>query len=194
MAFSKSELDHLFTEAHTHHGWQDRALDEKILRQLYDLIKWAPTCVNGAPMRLLFLQSAEAKEKLVPCLLPKNVEKTRAAPVCAIIAFDTIWYEKLDFLSPHFDYKTAYKSNSALSEATAFRNSAIQGGYLILAARALGLDVGPMSGFNAAKVDEIFFQGTTWKANFLCNIGFGDHSKIYPRAPRLNFEDVCKVV
>lgn len=192
--YSHPMTDKLFTNARTHHGWQDRDVDEVILRQLYDLSKWAPTCVNGSPMRVVFVKSSEAKEKLLPCLMEKNIEKTRTAPVTAIIAQDMAWLEWLDVLSPHFDYKTVFKSNPTLSDTTAFRNSSLQGGYFIIAARAVGLDVGPMSGFNLAMVDDIFLKGTTWRSNFLCNIGYGDQAKIYPRAPRLAFEEVCKTI
>lgn len=186
--------DQLFTDARTHHGWLDRPVTEATLKQLYDLVKWAPTCVNGSPMRLVFIQSSEAKEKLRPCLLEKNIQKTLSAPVTAIVAQDMAWYEKLDVLSPHFDYKPMFKGNPALSDTAALRNSSLQGAYLIIAARAIGLDIGPMSGFNSAMVDDVFLKGTTWRSNFLCNIGYGDHSKIYPRAPRLSYEEVCRIL
>jgi 3-hydroxypropanoate dehydrogenase len=191
---SSEVLGQLFVDARTHHVWQDRPVTDFILRELYDLVKWAPTCVNGAPARILFIKSPLEKTKLLPCLVEKNVEKTRLAPVTAIIAYDLDWFEYLDVLSPHFDYKPMFKSNIALSEATAFRSSSLQGAYLMIGARALGLDVGPMSGFNSEMVDEIFFKGTRWRTNFLCNLGYGDKSRLYPRAPRLKFEEVCQII
>jgi 3-hydroxypropanoate dehydrogenase len=191
---SPEALGQLFLDARTHHVWQDRPVTKPLLRTLYDLVKWAPTCVNGSPVRLLFITSPLEKLKLLPCLMEKNIEKTRLAPVTAIIAYDLAWYEHLDVLSPHFDYKPMFKSNSTLSETTAFRSSSLQGAYLMLGARALGLDVGPMSGFNADMVDEVFFKGTNWRTNFLCNLGYGDKSKLHPRAPRLKFDEVCQII
>lgn len=182
----------LFTEARTAHAWTDRKVDPSTLRDLYDLIKWAPTCVNGAPARFLFVESPSAKEKLLSCLMPKNIEKTRRAPVTVIVAEDLRWYEKLPQLMPHADYYDHFAANAALSEKTSLRNSSLQGGYLILAARALGLDCGPMSGFDAEKLDSLFFAGTHWRSNFLINVGYGDPSGFYPRSPRLAFDEVCQ--
>ncbi|KTC70110.1 putative malonic semialdehyde reductase RutE [Legionella birminghamensis] len=193
-SLSSEALRQLFLDARTHHFWQDRPVSDLILRKLFDLVKWAPTCVNGSPARILFIKSPLEKAKLLPCLMEKNVEKTRLAPVTAIIAYDLAWFEYLDALSPHFDYKPMFESNTALSEATAFRSGSLQGAYLIMAARALGLDVGPMSGFNSEMVDEIFFKGTNWRTNFLCNLGYGDKSKLHPRAPRLKFEEACQII
>jgi 3-hydroxypropanoate dehydrogenase len=193
-SLSAEALAQLFLDARTHHAWQDRPVTDLVLRKLYDLVKWAPTSVNGSPARILFIKSPLEKAKLLPCLMEKNVEKTRFAPVTVIVAYDLLWFENLDILSPHFDYKPMFKSNQALSDATAFRNSSLQGAYLMMGARALGLDVGPMSGFNAEMVDDIFFKGTNWRANFLCNLGYGDKSKLHPRAPRLEFQDVCQII
>lgn len=193
-SLSSDALKQLFLEARTHHAWQNKPVPDHLLRALYDLVKWAPTSVNGSPMRILFIKSSSEKTKLLSCLMDKNVEKTRLAPVTAIIAYDLEWFERLDILSPHFDYKPMFDSNTTLSETTAFRNSSLQGAYLMMAARALGLDVGPMSGFNSAGVDEIFFSGTNWRTNFLCNLGYGDKSQLHPRAPRLKFEDVCQII
>lgn len=193
-SLSPEALEQLFLDARTHHSWQDRPVNDLILHKLYDLVKWAPTCVNGTPARILFIKSQLEKAKLLPCLMEKNVEKTRLAPVTAIIAYDLAWFESLDVLSPHFDYKPMFSSNIPLNEATAFRSGTLQGAYLMIGARALGLDVGPMSGFDSEMVDEIFFKGTSWRTNFLCNLGYGDESKLHPRAPRLKFEEVCKII
>ncbi len=191
---SQQALDQLFTTARTHHGWLPEPVSDPLLRRLYDLMKWAPTCVNGAPARILFLRSKEAREKLIPALMPKNVEKTRAAPMTAILAYDLEWYEQLPKLSPQADYRSLYVGNKELADATAFRNGSLQGAYFIMAVRSLGLDVGPMSGFDLGKVNETFFAGSSWRANFLCNFGWGDNSKLYPRAPRLEFSEACRII
>ncbi|MYM69006.1 malonic semialdehyde reductase [Pseudoduganella sp. FT55W] len=191
---NQSALDTLFYHAHTHNGWQDRPVSDEQLQQLYDALRWAPTAANGSPARLVFVRSAEAKAKLAPALSEGNLAKTLAAPVTVIVGMDMEFYEKLPQLSPAVDARSWFAGNDAAIQATAFRNSSLQGGYLILAARALGLDVGPMSGFDAAKVDAAFFAGTPVKANFICNIGYGDAAKIRPRAPRLSFEQACQIV
>ncbi|MDB5038765.1 MAG: nitroreductase family protein [Bacteriovoracaceae bacterium] len=195
----KSTIDNesikqLFTDARSHHNWKSETISDTILRQIYDLAKWAPTSVNSVPMRVVFIKSAEQKEKLLPSLMGSNIEQVKAAPVTAIIAYDQKFFDELPKLFPAMDARPTFQNNAALSEATAFRNSSMQGGYFILAARALGLDVGPMSGFDNAKVDEIFFNGTSWKSNFLCNLGYGDSAKLYPRGPRLEFDVACKVI
>jgi len=187
-------LDQIFTQARTAHAWKVKKVEEETLRQLYDLLKWCPTCVNGAPARFLFVQADDEKEKIISCLMPKNIEKTRKAPVTAIIAEDLRWYEKLPQLMPHADYFSHFANDPALSEITSFRNSSIQGGYLILAARSLGLDCGPMSGFDSEKLDSLFFEGTYWRSNFICNLGYGDESGMYPRSPRLKFEEACRIL
>ena len=187
-------LDTLFNNARTHTHWQDKKIDEVLLRQIYDLTKMAPTSANCQPLRVTYVVSAEAKAKLKPTLAEGNVEKTMAAPATAILAMDMKFYEQLPTLFPHADAKSWFVGNEKLIETTAFRNSSIQGGYFILAARALGLDCGPMSGFDNAKMDEAFFAGTSIKSNFICNLGYGDASKLFPRSPRPEFSEFCRIV
>src|SRR5271168_5029591 len=188
-------LNLIFREARTHSDWLDRPVDDALLAQIYDLAKMGPTSANMCPMRLVFVKSKAAKEKLKPSLDAGNVDKTMAAPVTAIIGMDVHFYEKLPKLFLHADAKAWFKDlPENVLEYVALRNSSLQGAYFMLAARASGLDCGPMSGFDNAKVDEAFFAGTTVKSNFLCNVGYGDASKLYPRLPRLTFEDACKVV
>lgn len=189
----EDSLNKLFTEARTYSAWQDRDVSEKILAQIFDLAKMAPTSANCSPMRLVFVKSAKAKEKLRPCLAPGNVDKTMAAPVTAIIAYDTTFYEQLPKLFPHADAKSWFVGNQPLIDRTAFLNGSLQGAYLIMAARACGVDCGPMSGFDNALVDEAFFRGTSTKSNFLCNLGYGDPAVLFPRSPRFEFSDVCLV-
>jgi 3-hydroxypropanoate dehydrogenase len=185
----------LFTEARTHSAWLPKKVDDNTLRALYDLMKWGPTSANTSPARILFVKSEKAKEQLISCMAPGNVDKTKTAPVTAIVAWDERFYEHVPRLFPHApQMKDMFASNKAMAEATAFRNASLQGGYLILAARAVGLDCGPMSGFDNAKVDEMFFKGTTWKSNFLCNLGYGDASQLHPRGPRLSFDEACKIL
>jgi 3-hydroxypropanoate dehydrogenase len=191
---TESALDQLFRDARTHNGWTGEPVGEDLLRQLWDLVKMAPTSANCSPARLVFVTSDAAKEKLKPCLMDGNVAKTMAAPVTVIIGQDMEFYEKLPDLFPHTDAKSWFAGNDDLIAETAFRNSTLQGGYLIMAARALGLDCGPMSGFDTAKVDAAFFAGTKVTANFLCNIGHGTTEDLFPRSPRLAFDDACRVV
>ncbi len=202
-------MDTLFREARTYSAWQDRPVTDQTLHELYDLLKWAPTSANAAPARFAFLRSTEAKERLRPALAPLNVEKTMSAPVTVIVAYDLKFYDQLPKLFPHSPgMKQLFERNPELVEATAKRNSSLQGAYLILAARALGLDCGPMSGFDHAKVDEEFFaagkpcfgcdqeffpEGHV-KTNFLCNLGYGDPSKLFPRLPRLPFNEACSLL
>ncbi|MDO3442813.1 malonic semialdehyde reductase [Agrobacterium sp. V1] len=181
----------LFTEARTHNGWTDKPVSDETLKALYDLTKMGPTSANCSPGRFVFVRSPEAKEKLRPALSSGNLEKTMAAPVTVIAAIDSEFYEKLPVLFPHADARSWFTSSAAMAEETAFRNGTLQAGYLILAARALGLDTGAMSGFDKGKVDAAFFAGTTWKSNFLINLGHGDPSKLFGRLPRLGFEDAC---
>jgi 3-hydroxypropanoate dehydrogenase len=202
-------LDRLFREARTHNAWLDRPVSDEVLRQLYDLLKWGPTSANCCPARILFLRTPEAKERLRPALSPGNVEKTMAAPVTAIIGYDERFYEKLPQLFPHNPgMRDLFANSPQLAEVTAFRNGTLQGGYLILAARSLGLDCGPMSGFDNAKVDAEFFSASAEgvesaaevpatccvKSNFLCNLGYGDPTKLYPRSPRLSFDEACRLL
>lgn len=187
-------FDQLFRQARTHNAWLDQPVSEDQLRTLYSLMKWGPTSANCSPARLVFVTSAEAKARLKQALLPGNVDKTMAAPVTAIIGMDLDFPNALPRLFPHADARSWFIGNEALIEATAFRNSSLQGAYLMLAARSVGLDCGPMSGFDAALVEQEFFPGGRIKANFLCNLGYGDPSALYPRGPRLDFDEAARIV
>jgi 3-hydroxypropanoate dehydrogenase len=191
---SDQALDQLFREARTHTAWLPKAVPLEILRETYELSRMGPTSANSSPGRFVFITTAEAKNRLLPALAPGNVEKTRSAPVTVIVAYDTEFHENLPKLFPQADMRSYFVGNKPLIEETGFRNSSLQGAYLMLAARALGLDCGPMSGFDAAKVNAEFFADGKWKANFLCNLGYGDHSKLFPRNPRLDFEQACQVL
>lgn len=188
-------LDLIFRNARSHNGWMDKPVDDALLKQIHDLCKWGPTSTNSCPMRIAFVKSQEAKERLKPFLDKGNVEKTMAAPVTAILGYDMEFYEKLPRLSPHNNAKSWFvgKAPDALKEV-AFRNGTLQGAYFIIAARALGLDCGPMSGFDNAKVDAEFFKGTAVKSNFICALGYGDPAKLYPRGPRLEFDEACRIM
>jgi 3-hydroxypropanoate dehydrogenase len=186
-------LAQLFTEARTHNAWQDRDVPDAVLRDVVDLMKWGPTSVNMSPARIVFVKSAEAKAQLKPLLMEGNVEKTMAAPVTAIIGHDMDFYEHLPRLFPHADAKSWFAGNQPFIETSAFRNGSLQGGYFILAARALGLDCGPMSGFDNAGVDRTFFTATNVRSNFLCNLGYGDPAGLYPRSPRFNFDEIARI-
>jgi 3-hydroxypropanoate dehydrogenase len=190
-AISIMSIQQLFTAARTHHAWQDKPVADGLLHEIYDLTKWGPTSANSSPMRIVFVKSKSEKEKLLPAVAGSNVEQVRSAPVTAIIAYDQKFYDQLPTLFPAFDARPMFVSNPSLSEQTAFRNGSLQGAYFILAARALGLDAGPMSGFDNAKVDQAFFETSSWKSNFLCNIGYGDAAKLHRRGPRLSFEQAC---
>ena len=186
--------EQLFDNARTQNGFSADPVPEVTLRQLYDLLKWGPTSANCSPARFIFVASPEAKEKLLGCMAPGNIEKTRSAPVSVIIGMDMAFFEKLPQLFPHADAKAWFVGNQPMIDATAFRNSSLQGGYFILAARALGLDCGPMSGFDPVKVDAAFWAGTSVKTNFVCNVGHGDPAKLFPRSPRLSFDEACQLV
>ncbi len=186
-------LDQLFFDARTHNAWQDRPVSDELLRELFDVLRWAPTSANCSPARIVFVKTPEAKAKLLPALIEGNVEKTRTAPVTAIIGHDLEFHEHLPKLFPHTDARSWFVGNQPLIEATAFRNGTLQGAYLIMAARALGLDCGPMSGFDPDQVNEAFFAGSTTRVNFLCNLGYGQSEAMFPRSPRFEFEDVCRV-
>lgn len=190
-AINPGALKTLFTDARTHNGWQDIPVSDEILREIYDLMKWGPTSANCSPARIVFVRTPEGKEKLAPALSSGNLAKTLAAPVTAIVAWDSEFYERLPELFPHGDARSWFTSSPELARETAFRNSSLQAAYLIFACRALGLDTGPMSGFDPQKVDAAFFTGTSLKSNLLINIGYGDASKVYGRLPRLTFEDAC---
>ena len=191
---SDAAIAALFTEARSQNGWQDRAVPDALLRDLWDILKYGPTSANCSPGRFVFVTSDAAKEKLRPALSSGNLDKTMTAPVCAIIAWDPAFYDKLPELFPHTDARPWFTGSEAVAHETAFRNGTLMGGYLMLAARALGLDVGPMSGFDVGKVEEAFLAERGWKANFLCNIGYGDPSKVFDRLPRLAFEEACAIV
>ena len=191
---ANSVLDQLFRKARTHSAWLPTRVSVETLREVYELARMGPTSANSSPGRFVFLESAAAKARLLPALSPTNIEKTKAAPVTAIVAWDSEFYEKLPKLFPHADMRSYFVGNQALIDETAFRNSSLQGAYFIIAARAVGLDCGPMSGFDAGKVNAEFFPDGKWKANFLCNLGYGDRSKLFPRNPRLEFEEACRVL
>jgi 3-hydroxypropanoate dehydrogenase len=186
-------LDALFRTARTHNGFQERAVPEHVLRALHDLLKFGPTSANSEPARFVFVVSPEGKEKLGPALSAGNLAKTMAAPVTVIVAYDLGFPDTLPRLFPHTDARSWFAGKDELTLTTAFRNGTLQGAYLILAARALGLDCGPMSGFDNAKVDAAFFAGTKVRSNFLCNLGYGDPHKLMPRLPRLAFEEACRI-
>jgi 3-hydroxypropanoate dehydrogenase len=203
---SYEALDQIFRQARTHTAWLDKPVSDDTLQQLYDLMKWGPTSANTSPARILFLRTPEAKQKLLPALAPGNLEKTMKAPVTAIIGYDLHFCAKLPKLFPHNPkMRDLFEDSPDLTEVTAKRNSSLQGAYLIIAARALGLDCGPMSGFDNAKVDhefygagreehgcdQEFFPTTHVRSNFLCNLGYGDPAKLAPRNPRLDFEEAC---
>ncbi len=184
----------LFTEARTHYGWRDTPVTDDQLRDLYEIAKMGPTSMNQQPMRLVFVRSTEAKERLKPALNEPNVPKMMAAPVTAIIGYDTAFFEKLPDVFPiNPKARDMFAGNEVMAQANAFRNGTLQGAYLMLAARAVGLDVGAMSGFNNAAVDQAFFAGTTVKSNFLCNLGYADETKIFRRLPRLAFDEVAEI-
>ncbi|MEO6976075.1 MAG: malonic semialdehyde reductase [Gallionella sp.] len=194
MQLDDRSLDIIFRAARTHNEWLDKPVSDQMLVQIYDLMKWAPTSANSSPARIVFVRSTEAKQRLLPAMAPGNVDKTRAAPVTAIIAHDTEFHEKLPKLFPQADARSWFTGNQPLIDITAFRNGTLQGAYLILAARALGLDAGPMSGFDNAKVDKEFFPDGKVKSNFLINLGYGDHAKVFPRNPRLSFAEAAQIL
>lgn len=204
---SEDGMDLIFREARTHNAWLNQPVSDETLRELYDLMKWGPTSANCSPARILFLRTPEAKQRLLPALAPGNVEKTMAAPVTAIIAYDVKFYELLPKLFPHADARSWFADTPELALTTARRNTSLQGAYFIIAARSLGLDCGPMSGFDNAKVDHEFFPAdpkenafqleyfpdSHVKSNFLCNLA-GDPAKLFPRSPRLEFDEACKLL
>ena len=184
-------LDRLFRGARTHNGWLDRPVPHDLLEEAVELAKLGPTAVNASPFRVIFVETAEGKARLKPTLSPGNVEKTMAAPVTAIVAHDLAFHDHLPRLFPHMDVRPMFADNAAVAEATASQNGTLQLAYLILALRAVGLDTGPMGGFDKDKVDAEFFAGTTIRSNLLVNIGYGDHSKLFPRSPRLDFHEIA---
>ena len=187
-------MDLLFRKARTHNAWQQQDVPNSLLREAYDLAKMGPTSANCQPLRIVFLKSREAKERLRPLLSPGNLDKTMTSPVVTIFAHDLEFHEQLPRLFPHADAKSWFTGNQQLIETTAFRNGTLQAAYFMLAARGLGLDCGPMSGFDNAGVDKEFFDGTKWKSNFICNIGHGDAAALHPRSPRPEFDEFCRIV
>jgi len=200
---SDDTLDVLFRKARTHNVWLDKPVSDALLHQLYDLMKYGPSSANSNPLRILFLRTPESKERLRPALSPTNADKTMKAPVTAIVGYDVKFYEQTPKLFPNNPaMREVFAKSPQLAEITAFRNGSLQGAYMILAARSLGLDCGPMSGFDNAKVDAEFFSATAGnppafidvRSNFLCNLGYGDASKLFPRNPRLLFEEACRLL
>ncbi|MQP74316.1 malonic semialdehyde reductase [Stenotrophomonas sp. MYb238] len=186
-------LDQLFRTARTQNAFQDRPVEDSQLRALYDLLKWGPTAANSTPARFVFVKSAEAKQKLAPALSEGNLAKTMAAPVTVIVGYDEDFHEKLPYLFPHTDAKSWFDGPREGRHEAAFRNGTLQGAYLMMAARALGLEAGPMSGFDNAKVDAAFFAGTAIKSNFLVNLGYGDPAGVFARLPRLSFDEAARI-
>lgn len=190
-------LDTIFRQARTHNAFTDKPVSDETLRQVHELMKWGPTSANCQPARILFVRSKAAKDKLAPALSPTNLDKTMKAPLTAIVGFDLQFYEHLPRMFAHNQTAKSWfdgPEKKAFAETTAFRNGSLQGAYLIIAARAVGLDCGPMSGFDNARVDAAFFADGRVKSNFLCNLGYGDASKVMPRNPRLTFEEACRIV
>ena len=186
--------EQLFTDAHTQYGYFPDPVSDETLHALYDLLKWGPTAANSGPARFVFVRSAEQKEALIACMNPGgNQQKVREAPVTAIVGMDLRFHDHLKVLFPHVDAKAWYEGNEALIRETAFRSSSLQGAYLIIAARALGLDCGPMTGFDAARIDAAFWAGTAVKTNFVCTLGRGNPAKVKPRNPRLAFDEACRI-
>lgn len=193
-SIDQAAVAQLFTEARTHNVWQDRHVDDALLQQIYEAMKFGPTAANSSPARIVFVKSAAEKARLLECVSAGNVEKTRSAPVTAIIAFDNHFHDQLPKLFPHADARAWYAGNTEKIARDALMNSSLQGGYFILAARALGLDCGPMGGFDAAKVNAAFFPDGKWSVNFLVNLGYGDAAQLHPRGPRLSFDEACRIV
>ena len=192
-ALTAEALDQLFVHARTHNAFAPDPIPEATLRRLYDLMKWGPTSMNCQPARLVFVTSPEGKARLALALSPGNLDKTLAAPATVIIANDSRFYEHLPTMFPAYDAKPMFERNAELAASTAFRNGTLQGAYLILAARSLGLDCGPMSGFDAGKLNAAFFPDGRYQANFLCNLGIGDPARLHPRGQRLSFEEACRL-
>ncbi len=191
---SQEALAQLFTQARTHNGWRPIDVPDALLREAVEISRWGPTSANCSPLRIVFVRSPEAKAQLAPAMSPANRDKTIAAPATAILAYDLDFIDRLPQLYPATDARAWFVGNDALIEETAFRNGTLQAAYFLLALRALGLDAGPMSGFDKEQVDATFFAGTRIKSNFLINIGYGDPSKLYPRGPRLAFDEMAKIL
>jgi 3-hydroxypropanoate dehydrogenase len=194
MSLSTDALDCIFRTARTHRAWTARPVTDETLRAIHELMKWGPTSSNSCPARIAFVRSPEAKERLRPALDAGNVAQTMAAPATAIVAYDLEFHDRLPLLAPHYDARSAFVGKPELIRTTAYQSGTLQGAYLIIAARALGLDCGPMGGFDSAQVDATFFPEGTVRSNFLCNLGYGDPAKLHARAPRLAFDDACRIL
>ena len=190
----EAEIDLILRGARSHYAWTDREVPDSLLREIYEIAIAGPTSMNTCPARFTFVRSSGSKRRLAKSLKANNVDKMMTAPVTAIIAWDPRYWERLDFLFPHADRRQFFADNKAYADETAFRNSTLQGGYFIVAARALGLDVGAMSGFSNAKVDEEFFAENGWKSNFLCNLGYADETALFQKLPRFAFDDICEII
>jgi len=190
-SLDRSALAQLFTDARSHNGWLDKAVPDSLLEELYDLTKMGPTSANCSPARFVFIRTKQGKELLKPCLSSGNLEKTMAAPVTVIVAYDSRFYDSLPFLFPHADARSWFTGSPEMIHETAFRNSSMQAAYFIFAARSLGLDTGPMSGFDPKALDTAFFSDSHWKSNLLINLGYGDSSKVFDRLPRLPYSKTC---
>ena len=185
----------IFKKARTHNDWLDQDISNDILKEIYDLMKWGPTSANCSPARIIFVKSKVSKDRLLPFVIESNLEKTKSAPVTAIIGYDINFHDHLPKLFPHnLDAQNWFNHSIDIAEETAFRNGSMQGAYFIIAARALGLDCGPMSGFDKEGVDNEFFRGTNIKSNFLCNLGYGDKTKLFERSPRFKFNEICEII
>ena len=185
----------IFQEARTHNDWLDKDIPNDILMEIYDLMKWGPTSANCSPTRIIFVKSIASKDRLLPFVIESNLEKTKSAPVTAIIGYDINFHDHLPKLFPHNpDAQNWFNHSIDIAEETAFRNGSMQGAYFIIAARALGLDCGPMSGFDKEGVDNEFFRDTNIKSNFLCNLGYGDKTKLFERSPRFKFNEICEII
>lgn len=193
-SLDETSISQLFTQARSQNGWRDQKVSDETIHALWNILKFGPTSANCSPGRFVFITTDAAREKLRPALSGGNLDKTMSAPVCAIIAWDPAFYDKLPKLFPHTDARPWFTGSEAVAHETAFRNGTLMGGYLMLAARALGLDVGPMSGFDAGLVEDSFLAERGWKANFLCNIGYGDPDKLFDRLPRLDFDEACVIL
>ncbi|KAA8726641.1 MAG: malonic semialdehyde reductase [Ewingella americana] len=191
---SQEAIAQIFTQARTYHYWTDRMVSDDTLHEIYEIMKWGPTALNSNPARILFLKNEQHKEKLASAMWGSNPAQVKRAPVTAILAYDETWTEYLPRLFQTYDPRPLLDGNEKLVQETVFRNSTLQGAYMIFAIRALGLDACGMSGFDNQQVDELFFKGTTWKTNFVCTLGYGDEEKLYPREPRLEFDEVCKIL
>lgn len=193
-SLSKEVFNQLFTDARSHHHWTHKPVSDEDLKSLYEIIKYGPTSGNLQPARIVFVRSEEGKRKLYPALegMGSNLGQVQSAPVTAIIAQDELFWQEAPKLFPRMDVKGVFENDAAFAESIAYRSSSLTGAYLMIAARGMGLDVCPMSGFHNDIIDETFFKGTSWKANFICTIGYGDDSRLYPRDPRLTFEEACR--